>query len=160
MKTINYINLTNGIQFIEDFGLTDYRFIRIQSTHCEQKMWEEIIMSISDDFLMSAAIGHECVVYDCGANKNVPRAVWQGLEWIKFVIHLRWCGVECPPVGRARACKDYFKAEYCKLSKKAKGRIDYFKKFRNGYINIKSITKPTCHDNDSDFYRKIILNCQ
>lgn len=32
----HFINLTNGIEAIEEHHLTDYRFIRIQSTACEQ----------------------------------------------------------------------------------------------------------------------------
>ena len=77
---IHFINLSNGIKAITDYNLSDYRFIRLQSTTCEQKRWEEILLTISDDFLISLALGYHCIVYDYGANKNVPRDVWQGLK--------------------------------------------------------------------------------
>lgn len=89
MNTKHFINLTNGIQAIEDYKLSDYSFIRIQSTACEQKRFEEIVVTLSDDFLMSCAMGRNCIVYDYGANKTIPRAIWQGLEWVKFVLYKR-----------------------------------------------------------------------
>lgn len=145
---MNFINLTNGIQAIADFGLQDYRFIRIQSTACEQKRWDDILMSLSDDFMMHAALGHDCVVYDYGARKNIPRAVWQGLEWIKFVLSARWHNKEYAPWGRASSCRGYFDSQYCGLNRRTKARLDYFRRFVCAPLLIKSITAPTAHDGD------------
>lgn len=83
---INYINLTNGIEVLP--VLTDeFKFIRIQSTACEQKLWDRIIQDLDYDFLLNAAIGNECVIYDYGAKKPIPRAIYQGVEFIKYVLH-------------------------------------------------------------------------
>lgn len=46
----------------------DYRFIRIQSTLCEQKNWDRILQELDYDFLMHAAHGNEIIVYDFRAN--------------------------------------------------------------------------------------------
>jgi len=156
MPTINFINLTNGIQAIEDHRLTEYRFIRLQSTACEQKRWEEIILTISDDFLMCAALGYDCIVYDYGSNKNIPRAVWQGLEWLKYVLYCRWYSKEYSPKGRAKSSKTYFAEQYSKLSKKAKARLDYYKKFLAGPLSVSAITSSTDRDGDYEWYAELL----
>lgn len=53
---MNFINLSNGLLAIREYGLTDYRFLRIQSSHCEGKHWADILWTLSDDFLMHAAM--------------------------------------------------------------------------------------------------------
>jgi len=152
---MNFVNLTNGIQAIQDHGLIDYRYIRIQSTACEQKRWGYILDSLSDDFMMYAAFGSECVVYDYGANKETPRAIWQGLEWIKFAMFMRWHGVEYLPIRRAFPCREYFSEQYKNLSKPTISRLDYFKRYLNGSLNISSVTKSTCSDGDYAGYVRI-----
>lgn len=59
----NYINLTNGVEAIPmlEFWNEDYRFIRIQSTICEQKNWDRLIQDLDYDFLMNLALGHKCI---------------------------------------------------------------------------------------------------
>lgn len=85
MATKRYVNLTNGIEAISQLNLSDYSFIRIQSTICEQKLWDRLIQDLDYDFLMNVALGNKCVVYDYGANKPIPRAIYQGLEFINRV---------------------------------------------------------------------------
>ena len=155
MITRHFINLTNGIQAIEDYGLTDVRFVRIQSTACEQKRWEDILMQLSDDFMLSAAFGHCCIVYDYGANKDVPRAIWQGLEWVKYVLWRTWWGRPYRPIGRASTMEPYFDEQYRKLSPRARARLAYFKRYcRYGetVLRISSVTGPTSRDGDTAYY--------
>lgn len=155
MTTRHFINLTNGIQAVEDHGLTDVRFIRIQSTACEQKRWEDILMQLSDDFMISAALGHRCVVYDYGANKSVPRAIWQGLEWIKYVLWRHWYGRPYRPIGRAITMEPYFDEQYRKLSPRARARLAYFKRYcrpEEQTLLISSVTAPTTRDGDKAYY--------
>jgi hypothetical protein len=129
MKVIHYINLTNGIRAIEDYGLQDYRVIRLQSTWCEQKLFDEILFTISDDLLLNLAIGNKCIIYDYGANKEVPRAIWQGVEWLKFVLWKRWFDIDYEPKGRSVYSKKYFGTLYQELSRSVKAKLDYYKKF-------------------------------
>jgi hypothetical protein len=126
---MNFINLTNGLLAIDLYKLEDYRYIRIQSTWCEQKRWEDILWTLSDDFLMAAAKGDICYVFDFSEHRKCTRAVWQGLEWIKFVLNKRWYGTNYTLVGRAKCSGKYFQEQYDKLSKGVKNRIDYYQKF-------------------------------
>ena len=154
---IHYINLTNGIEAIKEHNLINYRFIRIQSTHCEQKRWDDILNNISDDFLMNVALGNECIVYDYGANKKISRAVWQGLEWIKFCLYKIWYDSNYKLEGRSNKSDNYFHEQFINLDKKTLKRIKYYRKFlSNKEINITSVTNSTSHDNDINFYKNIL----
>ena len=158
MITRNFINLTNGIQAIEDYGLVDVRFIRIQSTACEQKRWEDIFMQLSDDFLISAALGHQCLVYDYGARKDTPRAIWQGLEWIKYLLWRSWYDRPYRPIGRAITMEPYFAEQYSNLSPRAKARLMYFARYcppEKG-LRIFSVTRPTEHDGDYGYFAETL----
>lgn len=155
MNVRHFINLTNGIEAIADYGLDPHkvRFIRIQSTACEQKRWGDIIMQLSDDFLISAALGYHCVVYDYGANKGVPRAIWQGLEWIKYALWRRWYGQQYRPTGRAITMEPYFAERYRELSPRVKARLDYFKSYCASHLpQISAITESTTYDGDKAYY--------
>lgn len=148
MVTKHYINLTQGLRAITEYNLTDYRYIRIQSTWAEQKRWDDILMTLSDDFLMNVALGHECIVYDYGAHKKIPRAIWQGLEWIKFVLYKVWYNVDYQVQGRLdKSAQQYFEEQF-RLSylDRAKSRIRYYKKYAQGRINIRSITDSTLEE--------------
>lgn len=158
---MNFVNLTNGLQAIEDYGLVDYRFLRIQSTACEQKRWNFILKSLSDDFMMNAALGNECIVYDYGARKEVPRSIWQGLEWIKFVLSDKWHHELYIPEGKKhRSGPGYFKSQILKLDSQSKSRIRYFRKYLNGPLHIYGVSKPTVHDGNFSYYKKIIIKNQ
>ena len=82
----NYINLTNGVEAIQEYSLQDYAFIRIQSTICEQHLWDRLFLDLDYDFLMNVALGNECRIYDYGTNKPIPRALYQGVALIKYVL--------------------------------------------------------------------------
>jgi hypothetical protein len=157
-EKMNFINLTNGIQAIHDYVLTDYTFIRIQSTWCEQKRFEDIIFTLSDDFLMNIALGNHCIVYDYGANKEIPRAIWQGLEWIKYVLYMRWYKINYTPTGRACLSRDYFEQQYRSLSTKIRSKLDYFRKYKMGEIKISSITSCSKNDGNIDYHMNILKN--
>lgn len=152
-----FINLTNGVQAIEDYELENYSFIRIQSTACEQKLWEDIIMFLSDDFMVCAALGMRCVVFDYGANKDIPRPIWQGLEWVKYVLSKRWYGIDYQPKGRAKTMGGYFAEQYCKLGKRTKVRIDYFAKYIKDPLDIVSVTSATTMDGSTEYYKRILM---
>lgn len=151
----HFINLSNGIEAIGEYGLSidDIRFIRIQSTACEQKRWKEIINDLSPDFLISVSIGHHVRVYDYGAKKDIPRAIWQGIEWVKYVLFKRWAGEKYQPIGRAKSMAGYFEEQYFKLDRRTKKKLDYYGKFFQGKINIGCITSSTSNDGDTERQR-------
>lgn len=162
MKTIHYINLTNGIEAIESHNLTEYRFIRIQSTLCEAKAWEKLILNLDDDFLMNLALGNNCVVYDFSAHKESPRAVYQGLEFVKYILNRRWFGREIRMHIRGMAVDmTFYEKEYNRTiarNKDVKRKLDYFKKFLNTEILLlTSVVGKTENDGNNNFYRNIII---
>lgn len=160
---INYINLTNGIESLPTLPI-GYRFIRIQSTTCEQKNWDRLIQDLDYDFLLNVALGNECVIYDYGARKPIPRAVYQGLEFLKYVLHKRWLdGKYLTDCNRSNGehvrkdCNSYFESCYRNLKDRTKKKLDYFKPYVVGKVNIVAVTDATMHDGDKEFYRNILL---
>jgi len=133
-----YYNLTNGLHFKSHNK--PMGFIRIQSTACEQKRWNFILQDLDNDFLYNLAIGNICVVCDLSERKKETRALYQGLEWIKYVLYWRWLNQYYAPKIKDYDCSDYFLKQYLQLDNRSKKKIDYFKKFvsDNG-INIKTI---------------------
>lgn len=163
---VNYINLTNGIEFVPIFKFynEDYRFIRIQSTICERKLWDRLIQELDYDFLMNVAIGNKCYIYDYGARKPVPRSVYQGVEFIKYTLYKRWLNKEyLSDCNRSNGehirkdCNSYFESCYRNFEDRTKRKLDYFKPYVFGEINIETITDATIHDGDKEFYRDILL---
>jgi len=154
----NWINLTNGLQAIRDYGLVDYNVMRLQSTHCEQKRWGDVLASVPDEFLFRLALGDECRVFDYGARKAVPRAVWQGLEWVRYAVTRRWTGEEVAPEGRAKTMGPYFAAQYAALTDREKARLDYFGGLTTGVPRISAVTAPTTHDGDKAWMMECIAN--
>lgn len=160
---INYINLTNGIEAIPYLPV-GYRFIRIQSTLCEQKNWNRLIQELDYDFLMNVAIGNECTIYDYGARKPIARAIYQGVEFIKYVLYKRWLDQEyLTDINKGnkdhirRDCNSYFESCYKNLDDRTKKKLDYFKPYIVGHINIQTVSGSTDHDNNKEYYRNILL---
>jgi len=154
----NWVNLTNGLQAIRDYNLTEYSVMRLQSTHCEQKRWGDVLASVPDEFLFRLALGDECRVFDYGARKAVPRAVWQGLEWVRYAVTRRWTGKMLAPGGRAKMMGPYFAELYAKLTSKEKARLDYFGGMATGAPRISSVATVTTHDGDKSWLRGCIAN--
>lgn len=162
---VYYINLTNGIEAIPIIPTDQYRFIRIQSTLCEQKNWNRIIQDLDYDFLMNVALGNEVVIYDFGAGKPIPKAIYQGVEFIKYVLYKRWLNKEyMTSVNRTRSepirrdCNSYFESCYKNLDRRSKTKLDYFKPYVVGVIRVETVTGVTRHDNDKGFYREILMD--
>jgi len=158
MPVQNFINLTNGLQAIQDFGLDlkTVHFLRIQSTWCEQHRWDDILWTLSDDFLMFVAIGTHCRIFDYGAGKDCPRAIWQGLEFIKFALFRCWYNKEYNPQGRSRSSKDYFQEAYKYLHPRVIRRLKYFTPFLKGGINISAVTSITSRDGIKQYFKEVL----
>lgn len=163
---VNFINLTNGIEAIP-FLPPDFHYIRIQSTMCEQQLWDQILMGLDNDFLMNVALGNECVVYDFGHKKPISRAVFQGIEFIRYALHRRWLGIPCSvsirrneaqPCGKD--CTEWFEQCYQRLNRKTRHRLDFFLPYFRGRIHIDSICSATEHDGDKDWYVRTLHEYQ
>ena len=71
------MNLKNGIEAVpalrDHLGL-EFDFVRIQSTMCEAGDMEKVVGELDANFLIAAALGYSCVVYDYGSrDKNAAR---------------------------------------------------------------------------------------
>lgn len=156
--TLHYLNLSNGIQALDDYALAPeaVRYLRIPSTWCEQKLWADVLGCASDDLLMNLALGRKCRVYDYGANKPAPRALWQGLEWIRYVLHRRWLGEEVTAVGRASGARGYFAGEYARLGRRDKARIDYYARYlATETIRLVAVAGSTDRDGSAWYAQRI-----
>ena len=151
----HFINLTNGIEAIP--FLDNYEFVRIPSTYCEAKAWDKLMLSLDSNFLMNLAVGNTCIVYDYSQNKEMPRALYQGLEYIKFILYKRWFNIEYKPFVCGVNCFNYFNS--IQLSSTTKRKIDYFKKFLyTDKLNIKVSTGKTNFDGNYKYYKDVLIN--
>ena len=153
-----YINLTNGLEFLEKTEQCNCAFIRIQSTACEQKRWGEILMDLDYTFLMDLALGNECFVIDYSQKKDMPRSLYQGLEWIKYALGRVWFDRHYKPCVKGHNCIAYFDTEFEKIKKgKAIMKLKYFKKFiKCTELKLHTITGRTKRDGDYEYYSKIL----
>ncbi len=155
-----YLNLTNGIEFLDrpDFNIKEYKFVRIQSTACEKHLWDKILMDLDYNFLLDLALGNEVIVCDTSQRKIISRALYQGLEFIRFVLNKYWLGKDIIPYVRNMNCSEYFQKEYKKLDNKTFKKLKYLKKFLNtDKINLTCISFNTNHDGDYNYYKNILI---
>ena len=148
MQVKHYINLTNGLEILEQEN-HDYRFIRIQSTACEQKRWDYILLDLDNDLLFNLAVGNRCIVYDYSNTSDVPRAIWQGLGFIQYCLTRAWFGRIFPVDSKMRG---YFDTVYRGLPKTVMSKLNYYKKFipdNQGKLNSVELL-PRCSETNKD----------
>lgn len=164
-RRVHFLNLTNGVEAIDrDYHMyvpPDYHFIRIQSTQCEARVWDKIIIGLDNNFLMHLALGDECLVYDFSAHKESPRAIYQGLEFIKYILHKRWFNQDYQMIIRGnKVPMDFYVNEYntkVRTNKDAKKKIDYFKKFLlTDKLNLVTFVGNTKLDGNIAEYKKML----
>ena len=169
----NFVNLTDGIEAIP--GLTNYSFIRIQSTTLERKDYYKLFADLDHNFLMWLALGNECAVYDFGTNRPISKTIYLGLPVIEYCLNKYWFGHEMDRVWAGRAfsvnIKNYIETHIyqrlfayhdekllpAKISLDAKYR--YYRKFTPPgvlRVNLVGVSKSTRHDSDINFYRNIL----
>ena len=154
-----YLNLTNGIEWVQELNvpIKDIGCIRIQSTKCEQKDWSYIIEDLDYQFLLDLALGEDVIVLDCSPKKDVSRALYQGVEWIKYVLNRRWFDREENCFVKGNKVNNYFKEEYKLLSRRAKNKLDYVKKFIiTDKIYLQGMCKTTSMDSNYEGYKQIL----
>jgi hypothetical protein len=107
--------------------------------------------------LMWLALGYECIIYDFGAHSETSKAMYYGIEWIKYVLNIRWFGNTEIPYVRGTNVARQFAQHYKTIGKKTKKQIDYYKKFvLTTQLNITIITASTENDNQPDYFFNIL----
>jgi len=151
-KDIAYLNLTNGLEALPLFA-DNYRIIRIQSTACEQKRWDYILADLDYNLLFDLALGNNCFIIDYTQRKETPRALFQGVEWIKFVLYKVWLDKEYKVMVRGNDTSRYFTEMYKTINAKTFNRLKYLRKFINTTeINLIAIGGKTTNDGNYGYY--------
>lgn len=167
MKKKIFLNLTNGIERLnsEFINYDELSFIRIQSTHLEQKNYENIFLTLDSNFLMHLAMGFKCVVYDYGSRRSdgVSRSCWQGLELIRYACNKYWFDL-IQITEEEFVKKQYNNFEHCyRNCKSIQRKLEYFKNFTNpelkeSGIKLEWISEKTDNDGNMSYYQNVIKN--
>ena len=155
-----FLNLTNGLEVLEGSDLSFDGFIRIQSTHLEQRNYNKVIEQLDSNFLMWNALNFRCLVIDYGSRRSDgnPKALRIGLEYIMYVLNNRWFGIENITDQNKKQIDHFRKIE---LDRSNKRKIDYYKNFLpkdHCLVDIGYIYNHTDHDHDKEYYRKVMMN--
>lgn len=154
-----FINLTNGIEALDKYNLDieKVNFIRIQSSHFEAHKYDDIILDLDHNFLMSLALGFKCIIYDFGARADSSKAIRLGIPWIKFVLTKRWYDKSYTPIVNYKNISYQFNKYFNGLSNRTKKKIDYYKKYiLADDVNVEGVCSSTLMDNNLDFYKSIL----
>lgn len=142
-----------------------YQFLRIQSTACEQQLYDALLESLDANLLMSLALGRQCLVWDLGSrNKKraAPRAIWYGLEFVKYTLYRIWFRTEYLPWLRGHnSIREFNQAYEDKVSQGTKNRLRYYSRWiRPGLdtVPLYGVYKATTHDRDLEYHQSIVNN--
>lgn len=144
MQRLNFVNLTNGVEWIAD--LSDFAFIRIESTAIEKHDWTRVLRDLDANLLMNLALGVTCHVYDCGSGREISKTISDGIPYIRSYLTDVWI--------------NGLKVDALTLrEQEVKRKLNYFRRFlRTDVIHLFGHSKMTEHDGDVDFYRNILQN--
>mmetsp|Transcript_28808 Transcript_28808/g.112274 ORF Transcript_28808/g.112274 Transcript_28808/m.112274 type:complete len:272 (-) Transcript_28808:28-843(-) len=174
MPAKHFINLTNGIETIrvvrEDLGVQDAMFVRIQSSLCERGAYDKILMETDHNLLLHLATGHPCYVYDLASRSKrygVPRAIWYGLEFIKYACGYCWFGSESELLQSEvllrgkNVAGEWWKVMRHKVSKPVKQRLKYYSEFvaELGVQELRAygvVGRATEYDGCKEIYAKMV----
>jgi len=153
-----YLNLTNGLEWLEMYP--EAKLVRIQSSVCESTNLDRVLAELDYNFLFDLALGHEITVIDGSQNNQESRAMFQGIQWILYVLNRRWLDKSYKPMVKKCNCEKYFAEKYKQISRITKNRLNYVKRFLStNSINLRGVTFPTVNDGKYNFYRtRLILN--
>lgn len=137
-KTVFFINLTMGIEFLKDLYIFDKSclyFIRIRSSHVETGDYYGILEFLDENLLMHLALGYNCIILDASNKDRIPKSLRIGVSWIKYVLNRAWFGIKPDKVILPKIQKmninvaDFYDKLYNQMPKKIKKKIKYYKKF-------------------------------
>lgn len=125
-----FYNLTNGLETLEYFSEQAFTIqtIRIASTDLEQHNFNRVISDLDYNFLFALATGQRILIMDASSNKNISRALFQGVPFIEFVLNKEWFDKTEKTFVRNMNVTKYFEEEYNKLTDESLRKIRYFKK--------------------------------
>ena len=133
MREIHVANLTNGVLCAP----ADATYLRIQSTWCEQKRWEDLLWAMPADLLVNLALGHKVIVHDQSEQQRATRAQWQGLSWIRYALRAAWD----LPEGREKSRSNmdvthYWWQQWRDLDFPVRRHLNYYKAFDPTQVDL------------------------
>lgn len=162
----HFVNLTNGLEAfpkIGKIGLTP-AFVRITSTSLEQQQFQRLLDGLDANVLMHLALGHCCLMYDYGSRnkkRGASRAIWYGIEFIRFALRMIWTGTTIPAYLRGCNVGPEFEIHVRSMDKSTRKRIRYYKQFipphllQEGFVpQLYGMYASTQHDGDDLYYRR------
>ena len=167
MKEVNFLNLTNGLEFIE--SVDNPQFIRIRSTTLERKNYLFLLMDLDHNLLMNIALGNICKIYDCGTNRKMSKTIYLGVPFIRYALTRRWLGEDNEAFRYSRDglksfnISRYFQQSYNEIfvwnqnseKGKLKTKLDYYKKFLNTEaLNIEGVSQSTNMDGKNFYWKE------
>lgn len=132
-KELHAVNLTRGLlcPHLEDVAESQVRFTRIQSTQCEQKLWDAVVMSLGSDLYWHLSRGATVMVHDVSERPRETRACWQGVALIRRACEYAWGLPVTPVTGRgelSRSMEQYFDKVIPRLSDSTRVYLRYWAK--------------------------------
>ncbi|KAJ1490520.1 hypothetical protein T484DRAFT_1935199 [Baffinella frigidus] len=155
---VHFINLSNGAESLPLLQGIPVAFCRIQSSHCESQNWNGILGGLDPTLLIHLAMGHTCYIHDYGSRnkkRKAPRAVWYGVTFIKFALHVLWelPGDPEPPVLRGHMVEADFRGALRNLDKAVKKKIRYFRDYaRTSEVKLYGVVGATDIDGRRDLH--------
>ena len=163
-KIKKYINLTNGVEYLNELDLKNVNFIRINSTYIEQKHYDLLFSRLSDDLLLHLALGYQCQIYDtsCHGFSLIYRV---GIPIIKYFLTKVWLDKEMPLYFSTRSGKhficnnpEWLNQIWKSLKKSTRKKLKYYKMFLNTEeIKLEEISKYTEKDGNYPYFKLLIL---
>lgn len=173
-KTIRFLNLTNGLEKLPTLRKLrlEINFIRIQSTTIERKCWIKLLTDLDHNLLFNLAIGNECIVWDCGTNREISKTIYLGVPLIRYCLSRYW--LEVTPdnifrIGRTgtitnQKLDNYFDEIYKELfvfnstkeKELMKTKLRYYRKFLlTKEIKLIGCSISTANDGNYNYFKKI-----
>lgn len=64
--------------------------VRIPSTWCEQKRWDDILVTLPPQMWILMSLSVPLIMHDVSEKPRPTRATWQGLSWIRYAVNSAW----------------------------------------------------------------------
>lgn len=153
-----YLNLTNGIEYLNNSLINNVEYIRISSTDLEQCNYNKLLTDLDYNFLFNLAIGKPILIIDYSSKKIMSRALYQGVPFLECVISKVWFDKEIPEIyiGKTNVV-NYFKEQFKNIDKNNLYKIKYFKKLLScNSLNISVYCNKSHFDNKYELFKNII----
>lgn len=166
-KTHHYINLTNGLEAVprlkKIIGSSNINICRLQSSHCEASRPDLLLPAIDASMLFWLAQGHTVLVYDFGSRnkkRGAPRALWYGLEFLKYVLGYVWYNDRYPRciVRGYNVQKEFEAMVQNHVDRSTMKKLKYYRKYSsigNKGISLYGVYSSTLHDADEEYYKHL-----